>query len=210
VSRTARLHLSSLPRARQNDALATGSTVQRTYLFVPPEEESRSRLWRVLDADSKRGTSTRASLPLNTEWLPATEHEEEFTITSTERYVAAATTACSDAFWSSRSSASHCESGTVCGEPLDRFYRLGCWAINDSSRGSLADGLITRKVITQNAADATSRITCPNCGQRRTTLPSLRARRTLFRYSERGAGFPSNSRRSPDDPVGGDEHFQVD
>jgi len=76
--------------------LATGSTVQRTYLFVPPEEKSEVQaLGACWDADSKRWyidsgePSTKYS-----RWLPATEHEEEFTITSTEAYVAAATTAC--------------------------------------------------------------------------------------------------------------------
>ena len=146
--------------------LTTGSTVQRTYLFVPPEEKSEVQaLGACWDADSKRWyIDSGEPFTKYSRWLPEAEHDEEFTITSTEAYVAVATTGCQRCHSAIEVICIHCESGMVCGEPLDRLAVSDVWAISDSLARQLGRWPNYRKVIAQNAEDGYFANHCPHCG----------------------------------------------
>jgi len=102
--------------------LTTGMHVQRTYLFVPPEEKSEVQaLGARWDADAKAWYIDSQAPAAFARWLPASQDDEEFTIISTEAFVAAATTACQHCHAPIEVICIHCASGTVCGDPLDRF-----------------------------------------------------------------------------------------
>src|SRR3954464_4931010 len=100
-----------------------GTSVERTYLYVPPEErfevealgarwDDRLKCWYILRTED----SARFK-----RWLGEADCEDDFTITSDEALVAAATVAC----WQCHSSVEviciYCESGTVSAEPLTHF-----------------------------------------------------------------------------------------
>ena len=193
--------------------LATGSTVQRTYLFVPPEEKSEVQaLGACWDADSKRWyIDSGESSTKYSRWLPATEPEEEFTITSTPAYVAAATTACQRCHSAIEVICIHCKSGMVCGEPLPRFTVSDIWAINDSLARQLGRWPNYRKVITQNAKDGYFANHCPNCGAAQDDMYLHSEPDELF-FDIPGAA-PGSIELTPlagSIQLSGDEHFQVD
>ena len=191
----------------------TGSTVQRTYLYVPPEEKAEAQaLGACWDADSKRWyidsgePSTKYS-----RWLPDAEHGEEFTITSTEAYVAAATTPCQRCHSAIQVICIHCASGTVCGEPLDRFTVSDVWSVDDSLARQLARWPNYRKVIVEHAEDAYFANHCPACGA---------PQEDMYLHSEPDEPFfdipgavPGSIELTPlagSIQLSGDEHFQLD
>lgn len=111
------------------------------YLFVPPEEKAEVQaLGAQWDADSKRwyigADEAHAKFA---RWLPggATEEDEEFTLESSEAFVASAAVSCRACGASVEVICIHCESGLVSGEPLDRFTVSDVWAMNEALAGQL-------------------------------------------------------------------------
>ena len=104
-----------------------GATVDRRYLYVPPEEatqvkalgahwDDRLKCWFILDGQEPTHFAR---------WLGDNDPAEDFAIISDEAFVAAATVAC----WSCQANIEviciYCESGIVSGEPLSRFTVQG-------------------------------------------------------------------------------------
>lgn len=107
--------------------------MDRTYLFVPPEEKAEVQLlgaqW---DAVSKCWYIGPDETPAKfSKWLPSTEDDEEFDIVSSQAYVAAATILCQQCRASIEVICIHCESGTASGEPLNRFTVSDVWSMDE-------------------------------------------------------------------------------
>jgi Domain of unknown function (DUF5710) len=141
--------------------------VQRTYLFVPPEEYSQVQaLGAYWDAGSKRWY-IEADEPLEpfTVWLSDMPTDDEpFSIASSEGYVAAATTSCRRCRSSIEVICIHCESGTVCGDPLARFTVSGIWAMDEGLVRQLRPWPTFRKVDDPGAEGSYFGNHCPHCG----------------------------------------------
>jgi hypothetical protein len=101
--------------------------MQRTYLFVPPEENAELRsLGAAWDATSKRWYVESNEVPAKfARWLSLAKEEElgdeEFTIISDEAFVAAAVIPCQQCRTRTEVICIHCASGTVFGDPLSPF-----------------------------------------------------------------------------------------
>ena len=162
--------------------------MERTYLFVPPEEKSEVQaLGARWDADLKRWyiDSTEASARFS-RWLPEAEHDEEFTITSTTSYVAAAMTSCQRCHSSIEVICIHCESGTVSGEPLTQFTVSD---LQGDGRGACPAASALAQLPKSGRSGRRDELFRQPLSPLRLTagghVPSFRARRALFRYSAR-------------------------
>ena len=118
--------------------------VPRTYLFVPPEEKAEVQaLGASWDAETKRWyIDTDAPSAPYTRWLPDADTDgsldEEYTIASSDAYIAAARIACPHCHSAIPVICIHCESGSVDGEPLERFTVCDVWAIDETLARQLA------------------------------------------------------------------------
>jgi hypothetical protein len=141
--------------------------VQRTYLFVPPEEYSEVQaLGAHWDADSKRWY-IQVDEPLERFacWLSEMPADDEpFSIASTDGYVAAATTSCRRCRSSIEVICIHCESGTVSGDPLTRFTVSYVSAMDDGLARQLAPWPTFRPVDDPDAEGSYFANHCPHCG----------------------------------------------
>jgi uncharacterized protein DUF5710 len=193
--------------------LTTESDVERTYLFVPPEEKSEVQaLGARWDADSKRWyiDSTEASARFS-RWLPEAEHDEEFTITSTTSYVAAAMTSCQRCHSSIEVICIHCESGTVSGEPLTQFTVSDLREMDEALARQLQPWPNFRKVGGPDDGMSYFANHCPRCGS---------LQEDMYLHSEPGEPFFNIPRAPPGSitltplagtiQLSGDEHFEVD
>jgi hypothetical protein len=189
-----------------------GSTVPRTYLFVPPEEkieaEASGARW---DADSKRWYIDSAEPSANySRWLPDAEHDEEFNIASSDAYVAAATTACQRCQSPIQVICIHCASGTVSGDPLSQFTVSDVHAVSDSLECQLHPWPHYRKVVVATTGDTYFANHCPHCGAEQDDM---------YLHSEPDEPFfdipaaaPGSIELTPlagSIELAGDEHFQV-
>jgi hypothetical protein len=187
--------------------------VQRTYLFVPPEEKSEVQaLGACWDADSKRWyiESNEAQVPF-ARWLPEAQDDEEFIITSSDAYVAAATVACLSCQSPMEVICIYCESGTVFGDPLLRFTVSNVWAMDDALERQLGLWPHFHKAGGVDAdADSWANY-CPHCGA---------LQEDMVLHSEPGEPFFNIPRAEPGAirlnaltgtiRLSGDEHFEVE
>ena len=105
--------------------------MEPTYLFVPPEENAVQALGAHWDADTKRWYIGSDQEPATfSKWLPEAQDDEEFTISSSQAYVAAATIPCQRCHSSIEVICIHCATGTVLGEALTQFTVSGVWAMD--------------------------------------------------------------------------------
>ena len=187
--------------------------MERTYLFVLPEEKSEVQaLGARWDADSKRWyiESNDASARFS-RWLPEAEDDEEFTITSTQGYVAAAATLCQRCRSSIEVICIHCESGTISGEPLTRFTVSDVWAIDEDLAQQLRPWPNFRKVGDQDSGASYFANHCSRCGS---------MQEDMYLHSEPDEPFfdiphaaPGSIKLAPlagTIHLSGDEHFEVD
>jgi hypothetical protein len=191
--------------------MTTGTAVQRTYLFVPPEEKSEVQvLGARWDADSKRWyidadeTAARFS-----RWLSDSESDEEYIITSAAAFVAAAQTPCQRCRSRIEVICIHCSSGTVSGDSLSQFTVSDIWAMDDSLLRQLQPWPTFRRV---DAADGDSYFAnhCPRCGA---------LQEDMYLHSEPDQPFFSIPRAAPGSirltalagsiQLNGNEHFEV-
>jgi hypothetical protein len=189
-----------------------GSRVPRTYLFVPPEEKAEvEALGAHWDAASKRWYIDSAELSAKcSRWLPDAEPDDEFIITSSDAYVAAATTACRRCHSPIQVICIHCESGTSSGDPMSRFTVSDVWAVSDSLAHQLHAWPNYRQALVENPHDLHFANHCPHCGA---------AQDDMYLHSEPGQPFfdipnvaPGSIAFTPlEGPIAlsGDEHFQV-
>ena len=160
------------------------------------------------DADSKRWyiDSGEPSAKYS-RWLLEAEQEEDFTITSTDAYVAAAATACQRCRSPIEVICIHCASGRVSGDPLSQFTVADITAVS----GSLAHQLARWPNYRQVAEGGYFANHCPSCGA---------AQDDMYLHSEPGEPFfdiPGAAPRSIEltplagsIELSGDEHFRVD
>ena len=141
--------------------------MERTYLFVPPEEYSEAQaLGARWDAGSKRWY-IEAHEPFErfSMWLPNAQADEEFfSIASTEGYVAAATTSCRRCRSSIEVICIHCESGSVSGDRRTRFTVSDVWAIDEALAEQLRPWPTFRKVVDRDAGESYFANHCHRCG----------------------------------------------
>jgi hypothetical protein len=213
VSTILRRHLCSVPRARHNDATDHRIDRATNLSFCPPEEKAEAQATGACwDADSKRRyIDSGEPATKYSRWLSDAERDEEFTITSAEAYVAAATTACQRCHSSIQVICIHCESGMVRDDPLNRFSVPDVWAIDDSLARQIGRWPNYRKVIVQGAEDGYFANHCPNCRA---------PQDDMYLHSEPDETFFDNPGAAPGSieltplagsiQLSGDEHFQVD
>jgi hypothetical protein len=123
--------------------------MDRTYLFVPPEEKAEVQLlgahW---DDVSKCWYIGPDETPARfSKWLRFAEDDEEFNITSSQAYVAVATIPCQQCRASIEVICIHCGSGTVSGETLTEFTVSNVWAMDEDLTRQLLPWPTFRQVI---------------------------------------------------------------
>lgn len=191
--------------------------MDRTYLFVPPEEKADVQsLGAQWDNVSKRWFIAENDPPSKfSRWLPYDEDDEddeEFNITSSEAYVAAAMTPCQHCTATIEVICIHCLTGTASGEPLTRFTISDVWAIDDR----LAKQLHPWPTFHRLGASATEpgggfANHCPHCGT---------PQDDMFLHTEPDEPFFDIPNSPPDSfkltplagevQLSGDEHFTVE
>jgi hypothetical protein len=116
------------------------------------------------DDDSKRWYTESSDPEAQfSKWLPPAEPDEEFTIVSTDAYVAAATTACRRCHAPIEVICILCKSGTASGDPLTQFTVSNIWTINDSLAWQLQPWANFRKVKTPDGEVDYFANHCPHC-----------------------------------------------
>jgi hypothetical protein len=128
-------HCSDTPAQSRIRGLMLEANVDRTYLYVPPEEKAevealgarwdeRSKCWYIGSDESAASFS---------KWLPDDDAiDEDFTITSDRAHVASATVLC----WQCRAMVEviciYCENGIVSDEPLEQFTVSDIWGMDSA------------------------------------------------------------------------------
>ena len=142
--------------------------MSRVYLFVSPEEKADVQaLGAQWDADSKRWYIGSDEAPAKfSRWLPGaeTEEDEEFTIESSEAYVASAAVRCQQCGASIEVICIHCESGSVSGESIDRFTVSDGWAMDEALAGQLRRWPTYRRIDDPETGACDFANHCPHCG----------------------------------------------
>ena len=111
-----------------------GTTADRTYLYVPPEEKAevealgarwddKSKCWYIGSDQCTAGFS---------QWLPGATADEEFTITSDRAHVASTTVACWNCHAQIEAICIYCERGVASDEPLIQFTVSHVWAMDSA------------------------------------------------------------------------------
>lgn len=186
----------------------------RTYLFVPPEENGQAQaLGASWDADSKLWYIGADDSPVRfSRWLAPPEDEAgDFTITSSEAYVAAATVPCQRCRFSIEVICIHCKSGTVSGEPLGQFTVSDIRALDADLAHQLRPWPSFHEVRDPDAESSLFANHCSRCGAPQDDLYLHSEPDDLFFDIPRAA--PGSIRLIP--LVGfirlsGDEHFEVE
>jgi hypothetical protein len=140
--------------------------MDRTYLFVPPEEyaelrslggswDDLSKRWYIGPEDTEEKFSR---------WLPSAEDDEELGIISSEAYVAAATVTC----WQCQAAIEviciYCESGVSLDEPLTQFTISGIWAMDEELARQLGPWPTFRKDVHAEHGAGNFSNHCSHCG----------------------------------------------
>lgn len=137
-------------------------TVNRTYLYVSPEEytevEASGAHWD--DGLKCWYVDAREDAAKFARWLGEADSEDDFTITSDEAFVASATTSCWQCHNSIEVVCIYCESGTVCEEPLTRFTVSNLWAPD----GHLSQQLDQWPFFKPDDSQGAYANHCPHCG----------------------------------------------
>jgi hypothetical protein len=186
--------------------------VSRTYLFVPPEEkteveaagahwDTESMCWYISADEDPAGFA---------KWLTDEGEDEEFTIASSDAYVASATVSCRKCHSNIEVICIHCKSGTASGEPLTQFTVSDIWAMDEALARQLEPWPSFRKSDSPDSRESGFANYCPRCG-------ALQDDQSL--HSEPGDPFFSIPRAAPGSikltplagriELSGDEHFEI-
>jgi len=142
--------------------------VQRTYLFVSPEEKSEVQaLGARWDAESKRWYIDSIEAPaIFSRWLPDAHNDDdgEFTITSTQGFIAAGTTSCQRCHAGIEVICVYCDSGTAYGDALTRFTVSDISAIDEALARQLEPWPNFRQVKDPGGEAGNFMNHCPGCG----------------------------------------------
>ncbi len=187
--------------------------MDRTYLYVPPEEKREvEALGAHWDDNSKCWYTGPGEDPERfSQWLPHKEgNDEEFTIISEQAYVASASVSC----WKCHSNIEviciYCESGFVVDEPLTQFTVSGIWAMDGALTRQLEPWPSFRKEGGPDSEDGEFANHCPHCSA---------LQEDFLLNSEPGQPFFSIARAAPGTitlqpligriQLSGDESFEV-
>lgn len=138
----------------------------RLYLYVPPEEkaeveglgglwDAEAMCWYILSGND----ATRFS-----KWLPDAPFDGEFTISSQQAYVAAASVPCPACGVTVEVICVYCESGTVLGEPLSQFTVSHIRAVDEALAQELSRWPTFREGFSEMEQDRVFANHCPRCG----------------------------------------------
>jgi hypothetical protein len=190
----------------------TGTNVDRTYLFVPPEEKAEvEALGARWDGESMRWYIGSDEDPARfSEWLPGGEDDEEFSITSDQAYVASATTSCQECHSKIEVICIYCESGGVFEEPLTQFTVSAIWQMDDALARQLGPWPFFKEVYDPAYQESYFANHCPHCGA---------LQEDMYLHSEPDEPFYSIPRAAPGSikltplvgrvQLSGDESFEV-
>jgi Domain of unknown function (DUF5710) len=187
--------------------------MDRTYLFVPPEEKAEVELlgahW---DGISKRWYIGPDETPARfSKWLLSAADDEEFNIVSSQAYVAAATAPCQHCRASIEVICIHCGSGTVSGEALTQFTVSNVWAMEEELTRLLLPWPAFRRVSGSDGELGGFANHCSECGT---------PQEDMFLHDEPDTPFFDIPRAPPGAieltplagtiQLSGDEHFTVE
>lgn len=184
--------------------------MDREYLFVPPEENAEVQaLGAHWDAEKMCWYISSDEEPARfSKWL--SDAEEEFSITSSEAYVATAIVSCSTCHSKIEVICIHCEGGTASGEPLTQFTVSDVWAIDDALARQLEPWPTFKKVDGPDVQEGYFANHCRCCGA---------LQEDLYLHSEPGEPFFNIPRAVPGSvkltplsgriQLSGDEHFEI-
>jgi hypothetical protein len=211
--------LSAIEPPEQNPATdhPEQQTVDRTYLFVPPEEKAEVQsLGAHWDAATKRWYIGPESAPAGfSRWLPSAADEDEvdneFPVTSSDAYVAAATVPCEQCHADIEVICIHCATGEVSGEPLTHFTLSDVQAMDEELIQQLRHWPTFRRSTMANGKTGDFVNHCPHCNA---------PQDDLYLHSEPDSPFFAISRAAPGSikltslvgtiHLTADEHFTVD
>jgi hypothetical protein len=146
---------------------SSGETVDRTYLFVPPEEkaevealggrwDSKTMCWYI-GSDEEPARFSR--------WLSdSDESDEGFGIVSSQAYVASARASCASCGSTIEVICIYCENGMVSGDPLYRFTLCDVWAMDEALVRQLDPWPQYKKVRDPASQEEYFANHCPGCG----------------------------------------------
>lgn len=192
-------------------AAATGMSLPRTYLYVPPEEKSEVQaLGASWDADSKCWyvDADEASERFS-RWLPEGD-DDEFAIISSHAYVAAAPTSCQRCRAPIQVICIHCESGTARGDALKRFTISNVWLVDDALSRQLARWPQFRPVDAGREQSYYANH-CSSCGAAQDDmLLHSEPDQPFFNIPRAARGTITLTPLDGTIQLSGDEHFEVD
>jgi hypothetical protein len=186
--------------------------MDRTYLFVPPEEYPELQLLGAYwDGTSKRWYIGPDDPPARfAKWLSVV-HGEGFNIASSQAYVAVATISCEQCRASIEAICIYCESGLVSDEPLIRFTVCNVWAMDEELTRQLLPWPTFRRLSGSDAESGDFANHCPHCGT---------PQEDMFLHDEPDTPFFDIPRASAGSvkltplagaiQLSGDEHFAVE
>jgi Domain of unknown function (DUF5710) len=139
--------------------------MDRTYLFVPPEEYPELQLlgahW---DGTSKRWYIDPDDPPARfSKWLSVEDHDG-FNIVSSQAYVAATTIPCEQCRASMEVICIYCESGFVSDEPLTQFTVCNIWAMDEELTRQLLPWPTFRRLSVSDGESGDFANHCSHCG----------------------------------------------
>jgi hypothetical protein len=186
--------------------------MDRTYLFVPPEEYPELQLlgahW---DGISKRWYIGPDEPPARfSKWL-SVEDDDGFNIASSQAYVAVATIPCQQCHADIEVICIYCESGIVSDEPLTQFTVSNVWAMDEALTRQLLPWPTFRRLSGSDAESSEFSNHCSQCGT---------PQEDMFLHDEPDTPFfdipraPASSIKltplSGSIQLSGDEHFAVE
>jgi hypothetical protein len=185
--------------------------VDRTYLFVPPEEKAEVQaLGAHWDAEKMCWYIGSDEEPARfSKWL--TDEEDGFTITSSHAYVASANVSCGKCHSTIEVICIHCESGTASGDPLTQFTVSDVWAMDEALARQLAPWPDFRQVDHPDSQEVYFANHCRRCGA---------LQDDLYLHSEPDEPFFNIPRAAPGSikltplvgriQLSGNEHFEIE
>ncbi len=187
--------------------------MDRTYLFVPPEEKAEVQsLGAQWDGVSKCWYIGPNETPATfAKWLPSAEDDQEFNTISNHAYVAAATIPCQQCGVPIEVICIHCEIGAVSGESLTQFTLSDVWAMDESLTQQLRRWPTFRRIATSDDDLDGFANHCPHCGT---------PQEDMFLHAEPDTPFFDIPRAAPGSikltalagtiQLSGDEHFSIE
>jgi hypothetical protein len=186
--------------------------MDRTYLFVPPEEYPELQLlgahW---DGISKRWYIGPDELPARfSKWL-SVEDDDGFNIASSQAYVAVATIPCQQCHADIEVICIYCESGIVSDEPLTQFTVSNVWAMDEELTRQLLPWPTFRGLSDAGGESGTYANHCSYCGMLQDDMFLHDEPDTPFFDIPRApAGSIKLTPLSGSIQLSGDEHFAVE